>query len=259
MIDDGYPVREAFRLVHVVRGEDHGCSRRTQPVDQVPGGVARLRVQAGRGLVEEHQLRAADDGGGEGQPLLLAPGQALERRPGVPGQSEPVKQVGRVEGVGVEARHHPQVLTGPHGRRDPPGLEHHPHPGPQPAGVGHWVQAKHRHRARVRAAVALAYLHRAGLARPVRAQHRRYGAPPGGQREAVHRRDPSVPFDEVVDLDGGGGVHAGECRCSAAPISGDRQPGRLGPGAPARRPPPRPARTPAAGPGPPPDATAPPA
>jgi hypothetical protein len=48
----------------------------------------------------------------------------------VGGQAELVVQVGRVEGVGVEVRHHPQVLTGPHGGRDPPGLEHHPHPGP---------------------------------------------------------------------------------------------------------------------------------
>ena len=40
--------------------------------DQVPGGVPGLRIHARRGLVQEDQLRAADDGRGQGQPLLLA-------------------------------------------------------------------------------------------------------------------------------------------------------------------------------------------
>src|SRR2546429_283736 len=89
----------------------------------------------------------------------------------------------------------------------------------------------------------------------------------GAQRQAIHRRNPPIPLDEVVNLDGGGGGHAGECKCFAVSISDDPRPGRpmISPpppwpgGPPPRPPPPPPVRTPPAGPRPPPDATAPPA
>ena len=48
---------------------------RAQLADEVPGGAAGLRVEAGGRLVEEDQLGAADDGHGEREPLLLAAGE----------------------------------------------------------------------------------------------------------------------------------------------------------------------------------------
>ena len=71
-VDDRDVVGELLGLVHVVGREDHGDAVGAQVADQVPGGVAGLRVEARGRLVQEHQLRAADDGHGERQPLLLA-------------------------------------------------------------------------------------------------------------------------------------------------------------------------------------------
>ena len=63
VIDDGDPVGEAFRLLHVVGGQDDAGPRVAQASDQAPGGVPGLGVEAGRRLVEEHQLGTPDHGG----------------------------------------------------------------------------------------------------------------------------------------------------------------------------------------------------
>ena len=187
--------------------------------------MTRLRVKAGRGLVEEHQFRPADHGGGERDPLLLPAGQPLDRGARRAGQAQPVQQPGRVQRADVEPGEHAQVLAGPDGRRDAAGLQHHPDPRPQRPGVGDRVEPEDRDRARVGPPVPLADLDRGGLARPVRAEHRGHRAAGGPQAEPVHRGLVPVPLDEIADLDRGGIPHARECRgCGRAPGAAPARP-----------------------------------
>ena len=171
--------------------------------DQVPGRVPGLRVHAGRGLVEEHELRTADDGRGERQPLLLPAGQPLVRGSRHRGQADEVEQHRDLDRVGVEPAQQVQVVDRGHRRGNAARLEHHPDPWPQRLGVAHRVQAEDAHRALVGPPVALADLDGRGLARAVRPQNAGDRAARRAQRQPVHRRRLAVPLDQAADLDGG--------------------------------------------------------
>ena len=80
VVDDGHAVAEPLRLVHVVRGQEHGRPPALKLVHDVPDLPPRLRVEAGRGLVEEQQLRVADQRAGHGQALLLPAGEGAHAR-----------------------------------------------------------------------------------------------------------------------------------------------------------------------------------
>ena len=57
---DRHAVGEVLRLVHEVRRQEHGLAELAQRPDRRPRRVARGRIKAGRRLVEEDQLRVAD-------------------------------------------------------------------------------------------------------------------------------------------------------------------------------------------------------
>ena len=86
--DHRHPVGQRLRLVHVVRGEQDRGARRAQAADQLPGVPARARVEPGRRLVQEQQVRATDQAQREIQPPLLPAGQAAHLLPGLPGQPD---------------------------------------------------------------------------------------------------------------------------------------------------------------------------
>ena len=203
-------------------------ARVAQPADQVPGGVPGLGIEAGRRLIEEHQLGAADHRGGERQPLLLAARQPPERGAGAAGEAEPLDQQPGGDRVGVEAGHYPQVLPGPGSGRDAAGLEHHADLRPQLLAVPDRVEAQHPHDAFVRPPVTLADLDRGGLPRAVRAQDRGHLGALGLQGQPRHGDGAPVVLDQATDLDGRSGTHACEStgigRCK--PLSpASRQPG----------------------------------
>src|SRR5207247_5588051 len=77
MVHDAYPMAEAFRFFHVVRREHRRLPRVAELRDDVPEAAPRLRIEARRGLVEEHHLRVVYQGEGDREPLLLPPGQFL--------------------------------------------------------------------------------------------------------------------------------------------------------------------------------------
>ena len=91
-VDDGDLVGELLGLVHEVGGEDDGHPVGAQLADQLPGGAAGLRVEPGGRLVEEDQLGAADDGHGQGQPLLLAAGEPPVGGAAAAAEAEPLDQ-----------------------------------------------------------------------------------------------------------------------------------------------------------------------
>jgi len=80
VVDDRDAVAEALRFVHVVRGEQNRAPRRLELLDELPDLPPRLRVESRRRLVEEEQLRIADDGARERQTLLLSAGQLPDAR-----------------------------------------------------------------------------------------------------------------------------------------------------------------------------------
>ena len=55
-------ITEMFCLFHEVRHEDHGHALVTDALNQLPGFAARLRIESGGELVEDRQLRTADQG-----------------------------------------------------------------------------------------------------------------------------------------------------------------------------------------------------
>ena len=65
-----------------------------------PYGQAAFGVDPGRGLVEKDHLGLADQGQGEGEPLLFATGKVAPRCRGHRAQPDQVEQGVRAEGSG---------------------------------------------------------------------------------------------------------------------------------------------------------------
>src|SRR3954468_13774424 len=71
-LDDRHAVGQRLRLVEVVRRQQDGLAEVAQRADRVPRRPARRGVEAGGVLVEEHQLRVADEGEPGVEPALVA-------------------------------------------------------------------------------------------------------------------------------------------------------------------------------------------
>ena len=69
---DRDPVGQLLRLIEVVGGEQDGLAERAQVLDRLPAPTARLRVEAGGGLVEEDQVGVARQREGEVEAAPLA-------------------------------------------------------------------------------------------------------------------------------------------------------------------------------------------
>ena len=73
-------VGELLGLVEVVRREQDGLAERAERADHLPRRAARLRVEAGRRLVEEDEVGIADERDAEVEPPLLAARERLDAR-----------------------------------------------------------------------------------------------------------------------------------------------------------------------------------
>src|SRR2546427_7087941 len=71
VIHDRDAIAEALGFLHIVRREQHRPAVRTEAADDFPQLPARLRIQAGRRLIEEQQLGFADERARDGEALLL--------------------------------------------------------------------------------------------------------------------------------------------------------------------------------------------
>ena len=67
-------IAEFFRLFQIVRGHNDGHARGFEAAQQIPDVASGLRVQAGRGLVKEEDLRVTHQCAGKIQPPLFATG-----------------------------------------------------------------------------------------------------------------------------------------------------------------------------------------
>ena len=95
VVDHGDPVGELVGLVEVLRAEQDRGPLGDQRADDVPDLVARARVEPGRRLVEEHQLRRDDDARGDVEPPPHAAGVVLDQPAGRLGEAERLEQLRR--------------------------------------------------------------------------------------------------------------------------------------------------------------------
>ncbi len=100
VVDQGDAVGEALGLLHEVGHQDDRHAAVADILDELPGVTPRLRVEAGGQLVEDRDLRVADQRQRDRQPLLLAAGQLAERGLALVGQAEIVEQLVPSRGVG---------------------------------------------------------------------------------------------------------------------------------------------------------------
>ena len=103
VLDDGDAVAEPLGFVHVVRREQHGPAGLAKAADDVPQLPARLRIEAGRRLVEKQKLRIADQCAGDGQPLLLSAGEIANPRLGFLFERNLRHRLFRLDSLPVEA------------------------------------------------------------------------------------------------------------------------------------------------------------
>ena len=73
------PVGELVGLLQVLGAEQDRRAAVDERADDVPDLVARARVEAGRRLVQEHQLRRRHDRGGDVEPAAHAAGEVLDQ------------------------------------------------------------------------------------------------------------------------------------------------------------------------------------
>ena len=71
-VDDGDAIAEALGFFHVVGRVDDGAALAVQRFDVLEDLVARLRIDADRGLVEQQQVRLVHERGGEVEAPLHA-------------------------------------------------------------------------------------------------------------------------------------------------------------------------------------------
>src|SRR5262245_25777264 len=82
VVDDCDTVAQALGLLHQMRGQKHRLAAIADAAHEIPDRAARLRVEAGRQLVEEHHFGVVDQRERDEQALFLPAGQRHE--PGVP-------------------------------------------------------------------------------------------------------------------------------------------------------------------------------
>ena len=96
VVHDREPVAEGLGLLQVVGRQERSSGPRLRGQDEVPERPPRGRIEAGRRLVEEDQLRVVDERERDRQALALAAGQVLRPASALLAEVEQVDQlVGR--------------------------------------------------------------------------------------------------------------------------------------------------------------------
>src|SRR5581483_11633820 len=166
----GDAVGELLGLVEVMRRQQNRLAQRAQVEDRVPGGAARARVEAGRRLVEEDQLRVADQREPEVEAPLLPAGQRSHARVALLVEADERRHLFGVARPCVVAGEHAQALVHGEARVERAALQHDAHLlAPCARRVG-GVDAEHLDAAAGARAVALKDLDGRRLAGAVRAE-----------------------------------------------------------------------------------------
>jgi hypothetical protein len=200
-VEQRQAVAEPLGLLHEVRDQHHGHAPVADALDEVPGVTTRVRVQPGGQLVQDGDLRVADQRQRDRQPLLLAAGELGEPGVTLVGQPQVLQQRPPVGRVLVEGAVEVERLPDLHLLGKLAFLELCPDALPELVAVASRVEPEHRHPAGVGDAEALDRLDGGGLARPVGAEDAEDLAPLDGKRDVMHRDAVAVSLVEVLDLD----------------------------------------------------------
>jgi hypothetical protein len=212
VVDDHDVARQLVCLLEVLRREQHVGTVGHQVADRRPQVHAATRVEPGRRLVEQQELRTADEAGAEVETATHTAGVGAHEAVAGVGEIQALEHL-RGGGAGVvpieseEPSHHPQVLDPGHrglDRRVLPGetddLAH-------SLGLGGGVDTGNADLATVRAQQCGDRAHEGRLACAVRPEERGDLARLGDQVEAVECTNVAEALRETVRLDDG--CHAG--------------------------------------------------
>jgi hypothetical protein len=201
--DDPYPVGQLFGLVEVVGGEQHRRAEGAQLPDERPELPPRLGVEPGGRLVEEQQLRAADDAQSDLQPSALPTRQPASAGAGVVGEADEFEHLVDVAWFRVVRRLRAQQLPAGQLALAQAGLEHDAQlhlPAPP---AGRRVHAEHPDLSAVAVPETLQHLDGGRLAGTVGTQQREGLPPPDVQVDPVDGGAVPVPLHQAADRDGG--------------------------------------------------------
>ena len=165
-------VADLLHVVEKVGGEEHRDVEGAEPCHQGQHLLAPERVEAGRGLIEQHQLGVADEGLRELGSLAHAGGEACDRTEARLVQPDEVEHVGGAL-ARCPRRQAAQLTEGGHdvGRRlverQAVVLWHEPEAAPHPNGIGGDVDPAHLKASRCGLAQTEHHPEQRGLARPV--------------------------------------------------------------------------------------------
>ncbi len=208
-------------LVEVVgREQDRGAAG-PQPRDQLPELPARLRVETGRRLVEEEQLRRTDDAQRDVQAPPLSTGEPARPCPPLllqPGGADHLVGVARRR---VERRVVAHELLDRELRRVRGCLPDDAEPRPPGATSGAGIGAENLHLPGVAPAVTLEDLDGRRLAGAVRAEQGEDLTPAHIEVDVVHGQVVAVTLGEAADRHCGSGAHRG-CHGHKAAVPGRR-------------------------------------
>ncbi len=216
VIDDGDAVAEALRLLHQVRREQHGLAAIADAPHEIPDCAARLRIQTGRELVEEHELGIVDEGERDEQPLLLP---ARERHePGLPlvAEAELLEQPPAVDGSGIERRPESDRLLYFDPLLQLRFLQLHADSLLQAAHVTKRIEPEHRNLSGIRRPQPFDALQRGGLAGAVWANQAEDFPRLDLERHVVDGQRGPIGFADVRDADRGLRAHDGLVARAAA-------------------------------------------
>ena len=216
-VDDDDALGERLDLLQVVAGEYHRGTGLVLPAHRLPEGAAAIHVESGGRLVEEHQLRPADEGEGDAEPALLPAGERTGLATQQVGKPELLGQFGlghRVLEVGADIVDH---LAHPECRRQRGLLRGAAEPGAG-AVVGR-VAAQQLHRSGGRPSQSLDDRQQRRLSGAVRAEQADDAAGVDGEADIVEGDDVAEATADAVELDEVG--HEGALGSDLGGLDGD--------------------------------------
>jgi hypothetical protein len=205
LVHDDEPVAELLGFVHVVRRDHQRHPVLLQAIEPVPEQVAGLRVEPGRRLVEDEQVRVRDQGTRDGETSLHAAREGIDPIVGPLGQLGEVEQLlrpladhllGHIEVAPVDH----QVVEHRELQVQRVLLWHQPHPGSNAGTVLRRVHPEHTQRALAERADAGDHSHGRRLAGPVRSEKTEGLALGDGEIDPVHGNEITEALDEPTRL-----------------------------------------------------------
>ena len=206
-VEDRHPVGEPVGLVEVLRGQEHGGAVVDQTPHDLPHRATAARIEAGRRLIEEDDLRRADQGHRQIETATHPTRVRHDDPVGGIGQLEPLEQlVGAFArgdaGEVVQVGHQRQVLSAGQQLIDRRELTGHADRGADRVGLAPDVVSGDTDRAVIRIEQRGEDPHHRRLARPVGPQQGEHAAPLDGKLEPV---EDDVVAEGLADIDGGDG------------------------------------------------------